>query len=150
MSGSSAPQIEADSKVMIDAGRQVVLKLAQTDICRQRTRARVHQCAAAGLVPVGSRRDHVVFDPAADTDGDGIPATKTVPCPGARTHYGLIAQEVKAALDAAGAGDFGGYIKTDASDPESEEGLRYDQFVAPLIRAVQELTVRVNALEQKA
>jgi hypothetical protein len=29
------------------------------------------------------------------------------------------------------------------------QGLRYDQFVAPLIKAVQELTARVKALEEK-
>ena len=62
------------------------------------------------------------------------------PKPGKRTHYGLIAQEVKAALTAAGCDDFAGYIKTDVSDPDSLEGLRYDQFIAPLIRAVQELS----------
>jgi hypothetical protein len=35
----------------------------------------------------------------------------------------------------------------DVGDPESEEGLRYDQFIAPLIRAVQELTEQVATLE---
>jgi hypothetical protein len=89
----------------------------------------------------------VVPDPNAPPDDEGNPATKTVSRPGVRTHYGLVAQEVKAALDAAGVGDFGGYIKTDIGDPESEEGLRYDQFIAPLIRAVQELTERVAELE---
>jgi hypothetical protein len=66
---------------------------------------------------------------------------------GVRTHYGLIAQEVKSALDASGCTDFAGYIKTDPEDPHSEEGLRYDQFIAPLIRAVQELSARVRVLE---
>lgn len=91
--------------------------------------------------------NNVVADMDAEPDEEGNRPTKMVSRPGVRTHYGLIAQEVKAALDAAGAGDFGGYIKTDPSDPESEEGLRYDQFVAPLIRAVQELSARVAALE---
>ncbi len=90
----------------------------------------------------------VVVDPDAQPDEDGVQGTKTEARPGARTHYGLIAQEVKAALDAAGAGDFGGYIKTNVDDPESEEGLRYDQFIAPLIRAVQELAARVAVLER--
>jgi hypothetical protein len=80
-------------------------------------------------------------------DNEGNPANITVSRPGMRTHYGLLAQEVRAALDVAGAGDFGGYIKMDVGDPESEEGLRYDQFIAPLIRAVQELTQRVATLE---
>lgn len=89
----------------------------------------------------------VVPDRDAPPDDEGNPATKTIPRPGVRIHYGLVAQEVKAALDAAGVGDFGGYIKTDFGDPESEEGLRYDQFIAPLIRAVQELSERVAELE---
>jgi hypothetical protein len=92
----------------------------------------------------------VVADRDAPLDDDGNPAVKAVSRPGVRTHYGLLAQEVKAALDAAGVGDFGGYIKTNLGDPESEEGLRYDQFIAPLIRAVQELSAKVAALEARA
>jgi hypothetical protein len=81
------------------------------------------------------------------SENEGNPENRTVSRPGVRTHYGLLAQEVRAALDGAGAGDFGGYIKMDVGDPESEEGLRYDQFIAPLIRAVQELTEQVATLE---
>lgn len=56
-----------------------------------------------------------------------------------RRHYGLVAQEVKQVLDAAGA-EFGGY-------EEGEKlGLNYAQFVAPLIRAVQELSAQVAEL----
>jgi hypothetical protein len=69
--------------------------------------------------------------------------------PGSRTHYGLIAQEVKEVLDAAGVGDFAGWVKMDMSQEDSMQGLRYDQFVAPLIKAVQELTARVKALEEQ-
>jgi len=35
------------------------------------------------------------------------------------------------------------------TDPESEEALRYDEFIAPLIKAVQELSAKVAALEAK-
>jgi hypothetical protein len=63
---------------------------------------------------------------------------------GTRRHYGLIAQEVKASL---GSKDFAGYIKSDLNDPESDEGLRYDQFIAVLVRAVQELSAQVDALQ---
>lgn len=69
--------------------------------------------------------------------------------PGRRRHYGLIAQQVKAALDAAGVADFGGYVKTDTADPASEEGLRYDQFVAPLVAAVQRLATEAEALARR-
>ena len=66
------------------------------------------------------------------------------PRPGRRTHYGLFAQQVQAVL--AGT-DFAGHILADPTDPQSEQGLRYDNFIAPLIKAVQELAKRVGALE---
>ena len=66
--------------------------------------------------------------------------------PGRRTHYGLLAQEVLTALEGR---DFAGHVLADPDDPESEQGLRYDGFIAPLIRAVQELAGRVSALEKK-
>ena len=69
------------------------------------------------------------------------------PLPGRRTHYGLLAQQVLAAL---GDRDFAGHILSDPADPDSEQGLRYDQFIAPLIAAVQTLAARVAALEAKS
>lgn len=66
-----------------------------------------------------------------------------------RYHYGLIAQEVKEAIDASGVTDFGGWVKENLEDPESAEYLRYEELIAPLIKAVQELTARVKALEEK-
>lgn len=66
------------------------------------------------------------------------------PRPGRRTHYGLIAQQVQSVL---GAHDFAGHILADPDDPESEQGLRYDAFIAPLIAAVQALAARVQQLE---
>ena len=71
------------------------------------------------------------------------------PAQGNRTHYGLIAQEVKAAVESAGVADFGGWVLTDLSDDESPQALRYDQFIAPLIKAVQELSARVEELENQ-
>lgn len=69
-----------------------------------------------------------------------------VPKPGGRTHYGLIAQQVRSALDARGV-DFAGWTLADKTDPDSEQGLRYDQFVPILIRAVQELSAEIEALK---
>jgi len=66
------------------------------------------------------------------------------PVAGKRKHYGLIAQEVKEVL---GNNDFGGWVKEDLEDDGSLESLRYDQFIAPLIKAVQELSAKVTALE---
>lgn len=69
----------------------------------------------------------------------GEPTVTAVP--GARTHYGLLAQEVKTAL---GERDFGGWVE----DAETgQQALRYDQFINPLIKAIQELEARVAALE---
>lgn len=68
--------------------------------------------------------------------------------PGRRTHYGLLAQQVKSALEAAGCADFSGHVKADPADPQSEEGLRYDAFIAPLIAAVQQLAKCVEQLER--
>jgi hypothetical protein len=63
-----------------------------------------------------------------------------VPTPGVRTHYGLIAQEVETALNGK---DFAGLIK----DVETGGyGLRYDEFISPLIKAVQELSAKVDSL----
>jgi hypothetical protein len=72
-----------------------------------------------------------------------------VSIPGSRTHYGLIAQEVKEVLDQAGIEDFGGWVKLDLSDEDSDQALRYEEFISPLIKAVQELTARVQALEAR-
>lgn len=68
---------------------------------------------------------------------------------GNRTHYGLIAQEVKSVLDASGVADFGGWLISDVNDPEGQQALRYEEFISPLIKAVQELTARVKLLEEK-
>jgi hypothetical protein len=71
----------------------------------------------------------------------------TVSVPGQRTHFGLIAQEVKAAIPEGV--DFGGWVLTDKNDPNSQQALRYDQFIAPLIQAVKELSAKVEVLEAK-
>ena len=88
---------------------------------------------------------------------------------GARTHYGLIGQEVEVALGAA-ASDTALWINSliEASPavsagldeegneltpamPEVEEhyrqGLRYNELIGPMIKSIQELTARVVALE---
>jgi hypothetical protein len=68
--------------------------------------------------------------------------------PGIRRHYSLIAQDVKALL---GTQDFAGYIYDEESDIHA---LRLSEFIAPLIKAVQEeraarlaLEARIAALE---
>jgi hypothetical protein len=63
-----------------------------------------------------------------------------------RAHYGLVAQEVAAALEGR---DFAGHVLADPDDPHSAQGLRYDAFIAPLIAAVQELALVVAAMDKR-
>ena len=67
--------------------------------------------------------------------------------PGRRLHYGLLAQQVREVL---GGRDFAGHVLTDPADADSEQGLRYDQFIAPLIAAIQALAERLAALEARS
>jgi len=79
-----------------------------------------------------------------ERDEDGNYIYESVP--GTRTHWGFIAQEVKEAVDAAGV-DFGGWVLTEKDDPDSQQALRYDQFIAPLTKALQEALIKIEALE---
>ena len=58
--------------------------------------------------------------------------------------YGLVAQEVKAAMDKVGHDKFTGW---DLDEDESQS-LREGQFIYPLIKAVKELSAKVKALEE--
>jgi hypothetical protein len=80
---------------------------------------------------------------------EGKPIFQMDEIPGSRLHYGFIAQEVKQVLDSTNAPDFAGWVQDDLSDPDSTQSLSYEQFIAPLTKAVQELTARVIALENK-
>jgi hypothetical protein len=77
-----------------------------------------------------------------------------------RTHYGLIAQDVETVLSdiSKPTSGFAGFIKSDISEAEDGSeyryGLRYGEFVAPLIQAVkdqqaiiEDLQARIIALE---
>ncbi len=88
----------------------------------------------------------------------------------ARTHYGLIAQDVETVLSdiSKSSSGFAGFIKTEMAEakyddarsvPEGKNvgdimtpahtayGLRYNEFIAPLIKAIQELSAKVDSLE---
>ena len=69
------------------------------------------------------------------------------PMAGVRPHYGLVAQEVKLALDAAGVDDFAGWILVDKDDADSQQGLRYGEFIAPMIAAITELKTKNDSLK---
>jgi hypothetical protein len=68
---------------------------------------------------------------------------------GNRTHFGLVAQQVKGVMDKHGSGEFAGWSLADPSDPESEQGLRYEQFVPILIRAVQDLAMELDDMKER-
>ena len=59
--------------------------------------------------------------------------------------YGLIAQEVKEAIDDAGEDRFAGWKE----DPDGVQRISKEMFVFPLIKAVQELTEKNEKLENK-
>ena len=70
-----------------------------------------------------------------------------------RTHYGLIAQEIEAVLGAISkpATDFAGFCKDEVDEDGNAitpiYGLRYSEFISPIIKAIQELSAKVAALE---
>lgn len=59
--------------------------------------------------------------------------------------HGMIAQEVKSALDNAGVDTFSGWKER----PDGQQALALESFIMPLIKAVQELSAKVEALESK-
>jgi len=61
-----------------------------------------------------------------------------------KIHNGLIAQEVKAAMDSLGV-NFSGW----SEDSNGKQGIQYAALVMPLIKAVQELSAKVKQLENK-
>lgn len=86
-----------------------------------------------------------------DELGNIDPHTAVV-IPGRRRHYGFIAQEVKAVLDELTDNpgiDFAGWSIADTEDSDSTQALAYDEFIGPLVKAVQELSARLEALENK-
>ncbi|MBE6624380.1 MAG: tail fiber domain-containing protein [Ruminococcaceae bacterium] len=68
-----------------------------------------------------------------------------------RTHIGLVAQDVKDAVIAAGitTKDFAGYCEWENDDKTIGCGLRYGEFVAMNIHQIQILKARISELEEK-
>jgi hypothetical protein len=79
-----------------------------------------------------------------------------------RTHYGLIAQDVENLLSEINKDtkDFAGFIKADVSEEKDNTkhsyGLRYNEFISPMIKAIQEqqeiiqeLKAEVDKLKQE-
>ena len=82
------------------------------------------------------------YDHSYDEEGEEV----FTPVPGARTHYGFIAQEVR---QATGDTDFGGWLIEDLDDPESKQSLRLHEFISPIVKALQESIAKIETLEAK-
>ena len=65
-----------------------------------------------------------------------------------RFHHGLIAQEVKAVLDDKGI-DFGGYQDHSVKGGDDVLSIGYEELIAPMLKAIQQLSARVEYLESK-
>lgn len=87
--------------------------------------------------------------PANDPAQTFVDANRTVTDNPKRRHEGLIAQDVFDAMTELNvtANDFAGYVDPAATNETGFLGLRYEEFIGPVIRAVQEVDERVTALE---
>ena len=65
-----------------------------------------------------------------------------------RYHHGLIAQEVRAATESMGV-DFGGFQDHSINGGEDVLSIGYDELIAPLIKAVQELAAENMAIKER-
>ena len=65
-----------------------------------------------------------------------------------RYHHGLIAQEVKQTIDELGI-DFGGFQDHTINEGKDVLSIGYDELIAPMIKAIQELKAEVEALKQQ-
>lgn len=85
---------------------------------------------------------------AADEDGNPTDIRAT---PGARRHAGLIAQEVRTALEGVGEDPAvnGLWCLADPADPDSVQMLRYEELIAPMLKVIQMQQKRIEALEEK-
>jgi hypothetical protein len=63
-----------------------------------------------------------------------------------RYHHGLIAQEVKEVLDKNGI-DFGGFQDHKISGGDDVLSIGYGELIAPIIKAIQQLSAKVDSLE---
>lgn len=75
-----------------------------------------------------------------------------------RKHYGFIAQDVKSIIDSQELGDIGMYIESptdetkdlkDCTYDEVELGLRYEEFIAPIVKLLQEQQSTIDTLSKK-
>jgi hypothetical protein len=93
----------------------------------------------------GSMVEHTLNVPIfEEQDVDVVVGYKSVP--GKRRHFGVVAGNVKAACDAAGIADFGGYVR----DEDGTEAVRPDQLLAMALVELRSLRQRMATLELAA
>lgn len=97
------------------------------------------------LRPVGYRWQNGGQKIEAGPIDDGTDCTRGTHVPGKRTHIGFLAQDVRSVI--LSDMDWAAWSLSDPMDPQSQQGLRYDQFIGPLVLAIQELSQRVSHLE---
>ncbi|MDJ0920909.1 MAG: DUF2793 domain-containing protein [Henriciella sp.] len=64
-------------------------------------------------------------------------------------HFGFIAQDVRRTLDGLGYDDVGLWTRADPDDAGSRQALRQEELIPVLVSAVQALSDRITALEQR-
>lgn len=67
---------------------------------------------------------------------------------GLRYHYGFIAQELKSSFSSF-VDDFGGWALSDKNDPDSTQMVVYEELISPIVKAIQELSNKVDSLENR-
>jgi len=67
---------------------------------------------------------------------------------GKRPHYGLVAQEVKEVMNELNV-DFAGYLDSKVDGGEDVLSLGYTEFIAPMIKAIQEQQNMIEALQKQ-
>ena len=67
---------------------------------------------------------------------------------GKRPHYGLVAQEVKGAMNELGV-DFAGYLDSKIDGGEDVLSLGYTEFIAPMIKAIQQQQAMIEQLQKE-
>lgn len=85
------------------------------------------------------RDDYVTFD----QDNNVIQLEKDGSKKKDRYHHGVIAQEVESLIKETGV-DFGGFQHHEVNGGEDVMSIGYTEFIAPLIKAVQELSAKVD------
>ena len=82
-----------------------------------------------------------------DEDGNIL---DVIPKPGVRTHYGFISQEIKSVLTELDPDKNASiWALADKEDETSEQMLQYMDFIAPIVKSIQEISARLDDLSQK-